>query len=150
MELISRLQSNQNKTTINFMHHLVGYPYPGVLFSHLFLHYHRYIKKKTKQSILLLLVLGTIKKYLIKFLNQYYNHLVHNHAHLTVNLTHVVSHTTNTICKKQLLGIVSDALKYVNFQSKMTCAVNFNALESLYFLSFWSTNFACLKSCDSS
>ena len=40
--------------------------------------------------------------------------------------------------------------KYVNFQSKMTCAVNFNALESLYFLSFWNTNFACLKSCDSS
>lgn len=32
----------------------------------------------------------------------------------------------------------------------MTCAVNFNALESLYFLSFWNTNFACLKSCDSS
>lgn len=131
------------------MHHLVGYPY--ILFSHHFLHYHHCdIKKKTKQSILLLLVLRTIKKYLIKFLNQYYNHLVHNHAHLTVNLTHLVSHTTNTICKKQLLGIVSDALKYVNFQSKMTCAVNFNALESLYFLSFWSTNFACLKSCDSS
>lgn len=108
------------------------------------------LKRKPNRVILLVLVLRTIKKYLIKFLNQYYNHLVHNHAHLTVNLTRLVSHTTNTIYKKQLLGIVSDALKYVNFQSKMTCAVNFNALESLYFLSFWSTNFACLKSCDSS
>lgn len=134
---------------MNLTYHLAVCPH--ILFSHHFLSYHDcYVKEKVNLNILLLLVLRTIKKYLIKFLNQYYNHLVHNHAHLTVNLTHLVSHTSTTICKKQLLGIVSDALKYVNFQSKMTCAVNFNALESLYFLSFWSTNFACLKSCDSS
>lgn len=60
-----------------------------------------------------------LKSIRLRFLkNQYYNHLVHNHAHLTLNLTHLISCTTNTMWGKKLLGIVSDALKYVNFQAK--------------------------------
>lgn len=41
-------------------------------------------------------VMNYLKSIRLSFKNQYYNHLVHNPTHLTLNLTHLLSHTQPT------------------------------------------------------